>query len=102
MTTENVPFGLIEMQKFAEQSDDERINVMWSKICDYRRKIAIWNEAMNKMRDRLDGKGNPVCPICKEEMKKNNYEGYYEAFSYWSCGCEHFDDVDVWFGQNAG
>ncbi len=49
-----VPFGLIEMQKFAEQSDDERIKVMWSKICDYRKKIAIWNEAMVKMRAEFD------------------------------------------------
>ena len=33
---------------------------------------------------------NPVCPICKSEMQKVNFNGYYDRFSYWECSCENF------------
>lgn len=40
--TEEIEFGLLEMQKFAEESDDPRVKLMWSKICDLRSKISHW------------------------------------------------------------
>ena len=43
-----VKFGIMEMQEFAEQSDDDRIKRMFSKICEYRRRMAIWTEWLAK------------------------------------------------------
>jgi hypothetical protein len=40
----------------------------------------------------------PVCPSCQCAMRKTNYEGYYESFSYWECDCDHFTDGITWHG----
>jgi tRNA(Ile2) C34 agmatinyltransferase TiaS len=43
----------------------------------------------------------PVCPACQSAMRKTNYEGYYESFSYWACDCEYFEDGTTWNGSYA-
>ena len=43
----------------------------------------------------------PICPICLEQMQQQNYEGYYDEFSYWSCACEHFPNGETWQGKYA-
>lgn len=61
-------------------------------------------EAMEAELQRLQGliaSGAPVCPVCKTAMKQNNYEGYYDSFSYWGCDCETFPDGKTWHGAYA-
>ena len=40
----------------------------------------------------------PVCPICKSEMKQQNYKGYYDSFGYWECDCPGFSGANTWNG----
>ena len=40
----------------------------------------------------------PVCPVCKCEMKQQNYKGYYDSFSYWECDCPEFPGANTWNG----
>lgn len=36
------------------------------------------------MTDEVD---MPVCPYCKESMRRVKYQGYYDEFTYWECNC---------------
>lgn len=29
----------------------------------------------------------PVCPHCREPLVRCKYNGYYDSFEYWDCGC---------------
>ena len=33
-----------------------------------------------------------ICPICMTILKKVNYEGYYDKFSFYQCNCKSFVD----------
>lgn len=37
-----VPFGVFEMQRFAEASDDDRVKLMWKRIVDLQNRCARW------------------------------------------------------------
>jgi len=52
---------------------------------------------LKKLRETI-ASGKPVCPICKCEMKQQNYNGYYDLFSYWECDCSDFPDGNTWNG----
>lgn len=40
------------------------------------------------LRDREKKLGTrPVCPICKENLERVRYKGYYDQFDYWDCLC---------------
>ena len=48
--------------------------------------------------------GRPVCPHCQEEMLESRYEGYYDEFDMWSCGCDEFPkgiDKEIGSGSYA-
>ena len=46
--------------------------------------------------------GKPVCPHCQEQMSESRYEGYYDKFDMWVCGCESFpDDIEKEVGKGA-
>ena len=45
--------------------------------------------------------GSPVCPVCKCAMKQQNYQGYYDSFSYWGCDCVEFPGASTWSGVYA-
>jgi len=51
-----------------------------------------------KLHDKLETT-EPMCPICKEKMRKVNFKGYYDEFSYWECACEKFDGVETTKGN---
>ena len=46
----------------------------------------------------LVASNKPVCPICRTEMRQQNYQGYYESFGYWGCDCVEFPSANTWSG----
>ena len=53
-----------------------------------------------ELKDKISS-GKPICPICLKVLEPFNYEGYYDGFSGYECGCEKFDKIPVSFGQYA-
>jgi hypothetical protein len=49
----------------------------------------------------LVASNKPVCPICRTEMRQQNYQGYYESFGYWGCDCVEFPSANTWSGAYA-
>ena len=43
----------------------------------------------------------PECPYCKTKMRRVNFTGYYDKFSFWECKCEEFIGDDVIEGKGG-
>ena len=43
----------------------------------------------------------PICPYCKATMEPENYEGYYDSFSCWTCDCEKIPNAEKTYGEYA-
>lgn len=62
--------------------------------------VEILEQELNDLSAKVES-GVPVCPVCKITMRQRNYNGYYDAFSYWECDCEHFENGSDWSGAYA-
>ena len=58
-------------------------------------------EARVKELETLVASVDPVCPRCECEMTPMNFNGYYDKFSAWSCGCDWFENVEETKGGYA-
>lgn len=69
------------------------LNIYAASLCDEAMEFEKMEKEIKDLRDQISS-NKPVCPICQKQMRQINYQGYYDSFSYWSCGCEKFENPD--------
>lgn len=47
-------FGIPEIKAFAESHEDERVRIMYARLCEARSKNAKWCEALEKLQKKYD------------------------------------------------
>jgi len=77
-------FGLIEIKEFAENHEDERVRIMYRRLCEARSKSAKWCEEVEKLK-KFDLKS-----LCKQYDKEyGSYpESYFEGEAIYQFFCE--------------
>ena len=69
------------------------LNIYGANLCDEAMEFERMEKEIVALKAKLSSK-KPICPICQSEMKSINYQGYYDQFSFWECGCEKFEKAD--------